>query len=540
MLPTANSRFRPSGALLSLLMLLLLIGCRSYKHTTISPGKVVTQIRYYVADEKFPSEFAWRIDASAVDENGIKGTLLPLSKEDAKKIAKGHPEDVGGRLVLQSVVFLVKNEYAQTLFDSVWITLPFTKVTRCVVYEYDAGRSNSNETLVITGITAIAMVIILGVACSCPSVYADGPDGIVYEGDLYTGAAHPGLERHDWLPLSPLPPGGEHYRLRMVNEDPEIQYINEVDLIAVDHPAGTTVLYDKYGRLQTFSHPENPVAATDLEGRDVRPAILHEDNDVFRGDPGNTNPRAEDGLLLSFRRPAGAAQAKLLVRANTSGWLGYSHSMMQQEFGEYGPKMRQKFLEKDSASVQKWIMRQNIPLSVWLETAPGKWEKADFFQMISTRASKRDVLQLDLSKVKGEDIRIKLATGFHFWEIDYVALDFSLQQPVQTRVLPLVSATDQNGADLQEQLRADDQQYYVQSRSGDAALLRFQVPAEPAEGERSLLLHAKGYYLVLREPVAGKPNVWYLRSFNRPDALPKYARERWNEWNKRQASQQNQ
>lgn len=538
MLPSANSRFIHDGILLAFLLAFLFANCKAYNHTAVNPGNTVKQVRYYVADEVFSSNFAWRIDASAVDQSAIRGTLLQLSKEDAQKIAKGRPQKIGDDQPMQMVVFFVKNEYSQTLFDSVKITLPFSKVTRCEVYEYSPGKTATNRTLITLG-TITATALILGVACSCPSVYAISPDGVAYEGDLYSGSAHPGLERHDWLPLSPLRPDGDHYQLRMVNEDPEIQYINEVDLIAVDHPAGVTVLYDKYGRLHTLSQPESPVLATDLEGRDVRPAVLYEDNDPFQGSPGNTNPRAEDGLLLSFRRPAGATQARLLVRANTSSWLGYSHTMMQQEFGEYGPKMRRKFLEKDSAEVQKWVMRQNIPLSVWMETAPGKWEKADFFQIISSRTPKRDVLQLDLSKIKGEQVRLKLSTGFRFWEIDYVALDFSSEQQVQTRTLPLASATDQDGKDLKELLRADDKQYYVQSRSGDAAILRFEVSTAAAGKERSLLLHAKGYYQVLREPVEGKPSVWYLRSFNRPDALPKYARDRWNEWNQRQAFQQN-
>ena len=50
-------------------------------------------------------------------------------------------------------------------------------------------------------------------------------------------------------------------------------------------------------------------------------------------------------------------------------------------------------------------------------------------------ALKKDVLVLDLSATGNEQLRIRLESGFLFWEIDWVALDFSDPVPVTVQTL---------------------------------------------------------------------------------------------------------
>ena len=518
-----------SGVLLAL-VLSFMTGCRTYSHRSTDPAKTVGIFQFYMVDEVLPADFAWRIEAEVVRQSGVGGRIVRLNPEEAAKVAKGQPQINKASKNLQVVVFYVNNDYAQSLVKSnaATVDLSFDQVKRTELYEYNVGKSTNSSFLGGLLLTPLVLTVIAAVACSCPYVYADNPGDVLLEGEVFSGSAHSVLERHDWLPLRQLQPNEGVYRVRVVNEDPEVQHINQVELVSVDHPAGMTILYDKYGQLHSIAQPENPVTATDLEGRDVRSVVLKADHDRFNGNARNTDPRAEDGLLLHFRRPTGALQAKLVIGANTSPWLAYSHTQLQNSFGKYGPKIRRRFLEKDSVAVQGWAMRQNIPLSVWLETTPGNWEKVGFFNPIGTNAPRQDVLPIDLSKATGDQIRLKLAYGFHFWEIDWVALDFSPDRPLQPRVLPLSAATDQQGRDLKALLLGDDGQYYVQSKTGDVAVLSFPVPPQTENAERSLMLHAKGYYQIQRETVAGKPSRGYLRQFDKPDAFPKFAREQWN------------
>lgn len=527
------------GAIFSLMLVaiisMLIMGCHTYNRMKMDPAAAPGLVRFYVLDEAFPMDFAWRVEATALLQTRLEGNIVRLSKQEAQKVASNQPNKIELTKNLQVVFLYVKNEFTQELAktNATTINLPFDMVVRSDLHEYNAEKSSSasyTAGLLTLGIPVGALVVVAAVACSCPNIYAENPDEIVYQGDIFPGATHPQTERHDWLPLTQLRPDKGMYRLQMINEDPEIQYINLLELMAVDHPAGSVVLYDKYGRLHALAQLESPVSATDLEGRDALSDVLKEDNTPFRGHTNNSNPRAEDGLVLNFQRPPGVREAKLLIRANSSPWLAATHAMLQRDLGKYGPRVRQKFLEKDSAALQQWTLEQNIPLSVSLETTPGKWEIVDFFNLIGPKAPRRDVLQIDLSKVRGDQVRIKLTSGFHFWEIDYVAMDFGWGPLVRTYKLPLETAVDQDGRDIKELLRADDAQYYVQPKTGDKAALGFVAPVQPPNVERSLLLHAKGYYRIQRPPMAGNPSRRFLRQFTQADAFPKYARERWNEF----------
>ena len=89
----------------------------------------------------------------------------------------------------------------------------------------------------------------------------------------------------------------------------------------------------------------------------------------------------------------------------------------------------------------KWSLDQGIPLSVYLETEDG-WEFVDYYNVVGPLAAKEDVLEIDLTKMKGDKVNIKLEFGFLFWEIDYVAMDFTPNFSVEKHTVSLFSAFD--------------------------------------------------------------------------------------------------
>ena len=129
--------------------------------------------------------------------------------------------------------------------------------------------------------------------------------------------------------------------------------------------------------------------------------------------------------------------------------------------------------------------------------------------------------------MQGEQIKVKLEFGFLFWEIDYVGMDFTADQQTTIHALTPVSAIGQDGADLTSALRADDAAYYDQPNIGDEAAITFPaLPLQPGL-QRSLILHAKGHYQILREPSPDRPKLRHLKEFTKPNAFPVYAREQW-------------
>jgi hypothetical protein len=146
-------------------------------------------------------------------------------------------------------------------------------------------------------------------------------------------------------------------------------------------------------------------------------------------------------------------------------------------------------------------------------------------------ALRSDVLPIDLSGITADVVRVRLESGFMFWEIDRVGMDFSQNSTdLKVQTLNATSALDQTGADRLPELLADDNRYYTQPNIGDAATLVFPAPAPPAAGmQRSVFVHAKGHYEIVHEAPKHRPDRQVLQErFEQPNSYPKFAREKWN------------
>jgi hypothetical protein len=111
-----------------------------------------------------------------------------------------------------------------------------------------------------------------------------------------------------------------------------------------------------------------------------------------------------------------------------------------------------------------------------------------------------------------------------FWDIDYVGVDFSNDANVNTTIIPLYSATDEQGKDVTALLMRDDKEYLIQPDPVNATILSFKSPEKTNQSERTVFLHSKGNYEILRD-TKGKPDIDYLNSFLEPGAFPKFSKD---------------
>ncbi len=499
--------------------------------TSRLPELSFQDLQFIVMDPQKPMTNMWLLSKVKVEERWISARVDRATPAFVQQFYalknKGHRNQV---------LLHIEPEMAKTYGDTLSTRLTFADITKIEVFEPDAGKTFGVVLGSMAGAAAIGFIIVL-IACGCPYVYTETPDGIKLEGELYAGAAYPQLERHDWLPLQNLQTVDQQYRIKMANKLPENQHTNLLELEVIDHAPGIQPLFDKYGRLHTLRHLEPPATATNVSGADALAAVRAEDDNIFLGDLQNDRPDATERLTLTFAKPATARQAKLLIHAKTTDWLSTVYHQFQVELGAYGPKMRQKSSKKSADKLLDWMERQKMPLAVWLETTPGKWEKVDYFQGAGSIAFKNDVLVIDLSRVKGDSLRLRLEYGFHFWEIDYAALDFSPDVPVFRHTLSPASAITNTGVDVTQALARDDAAYYNQPNIDDEARVTFAAPPLSAGQERSLILHAKGHYEIYHEPMSGRPGVFQLMSWNKENALPRLSQERWQEGSQLTAKQ---
>lgn len=493
-------------------------------HVTISAN-----VKYKSGEIVKTGTKVWDMNVISLDTSRITGV--------AKFIGNTMPVPPGGKDKNQNVhLRMYLNEQyatAMPLVESDTVTIKLSQFDKMEVYRYDkVGSAVSTVFLVFGVILLVSVIALIAKGASCPFIYADNPDGKVFIGEIFSGATAPQLERHDWLPLPGLQPNNGAYRLSITNEVPEIQNTNLFELVAVDHPAGTEVLFDKYGRLHSVSNVQMPRSATDLTGFDVQYLIAEKDSLRYTGLNESQTPDANNAIILEFKRPHGADSAKLVINAKNTMWLDVAHGMFIDEFGVYAHKMKERRKNLSREELEAWMVNQNIPLSVSLETAPGKWQRVDGFNLAGPMALRQDVLPINLSGITADVVRIRLESGFMFWEIDQVGMDFTKNQQVaNVQTLSATSATDQSGKDRLPDLVADDNSYYSQPNIGDAASVVFPLPAPLQAGmQRSVFLHAKGHYEILHEAPKHRPDRQALQQrFEQPNSYPLYAREKWNE-----------
>jgi hypothetical protein len=123
------------------------------------------------------------------------------------------------------------------------------------------------------------------------------------------------------------------------------------------------------------------------------------------------------------------------------------------------------------------------------------WERQGYIWEAGPEISKRQVLPLDLSRVQGDTVRIRLESAPSFWLIDAVALGGAQNSRIEVHELQPQSARDEGGTDFGPLLTtADGRQYEMEN--GAFAELRFQVPAAAPGLSRSYLVRSTGWYRI--------------------------------------------
>lgn len=347
---------------------------------------------------------------------------------------------------------------------------------------------------------------------SCPFVYAFDGEKYVLEAEPYGGSVCAGLERPDWAVLDSLKPVDGRYRLLLSNELDEIEHVDELKLVVVDHPAGVSVSPEVSGRMRTLAAPVPPSAARDGDGRDVRNELAASDGLCWQGRVEGRDPDRDedlkDELTLEFPRPAGARRAKLVAVARTTMW---GSQAIRPLLAGQGRELSGYFDKVDAGgpallSLLGWFAREDMyTLQVRVETTAG-WKVKALVYGGGPVIAKDKAYGLDLGDVSGDTVRIRLTPAAGFWMIDRLAMDFSDDVPVRATEVAAVAARDGSGREVGLELAADDDHRLVLPKRARPAALEFPVPPEAPGTVRTVFVKARGYYDILLDS-RGEPTL---------------------------------
>ena len=395
------------------------------------------------------------------------------------------------------------------------------------------GRTIGLAAAVTVGTLALIVGIAVALKQSCPFVYSWDGAHYVFDAEPYGGAISRGLEKDDYSQLEHLRQQDGLYRLKVTNEVDETQFTNLTELWVVDHAAGTRVAADVRGKLHTLAAPQAPLSAQDAAGHDLLPWLRATDRLIWEPPAvPDANGSLQSDIVMTFPKPAGATQVKLVANAATGLWGSYMIKKMVElrgrDVGLWYASMDQSQAARDALFA--WEVREQLfALKIDVEEPTG-WEVRGILPGTGPFISKDRIVLLDVSHVQGNQLRIRIQPPAGFWALNSFAVDYTSDRPVSVEKIEPATAKDLQGRNVLPELAANDDRYLAMPNIGDTADLTFRVPPQHAGTDRTVILHTRGYYR-LHIAATGEPDTKTLQEIeNVPGAAARFAANQFALW----------
>jgi hypothetical protein len=309
----------------------------------------------------------------------------------------------------------------------------------------------------------------------------------------------------EWTPVEAAPDKDGKLRLGLGNPSGVPRGVDEVRLVVVDHAPGVAVAPDVLEGIRTCSGAVAADEAMDKNGMDVRALVAARDGAFWRTAADGSAAGAglpRDEITLSFPRPKGARQAKLVVSAANSEWRALfarevkarTASQTPPSAGRGGAKSAKPGAKnkagKQPSGYEEWEYSR---VRVRLLTAFG-WQTGQAIFAGGPLPAADMIYNLDLDDVGADKVWLKLTPPAGYWLIDRLAVDFGADTPVERTD---VGAGEVDGPDAAEVLRAlavEDGTTFLLGPGDPPALLTFTLPPPKAGLERTLLLRTVSRY----------------------------------------------
>ena len=410
------------------------------------------------------------------------------------------------------------------------VSIDLKDIKRLDIIEKDTGRNIASYIFSIIGISsavfALIFIIILLTKSSCPFIYVKEGQSFIYKGELFGGAIFKPLERDDFISLKSLSEKDSVLQIKISNELLERQFTNLAEVVLAEHAKGIKTLIDNKGTVHTIFSPVNAVKALLNNSADMTQIIDRIDSLSCLFDS-RSNPQLNNELSLTFNKPLSARNGKLILHAKNSLWLDYAFGEFTKLFGAYYNSWIIKQREANSDSLQVWMTKQNLPLSVYLKSN-NSWELVEQIPTIGPLASRDLCIPINFEASANSTIEIKLKCGFMFWEVDYAAIDFSKDMPLKIVTLAPTSAIDEGGNKWLSELMYADKEYLYQPGPGYEATISYSFPICKEGMQYDAFLHSRGYYEHKRD-YSGIPDRKLLESFKQEGAFVEFSGKLFNQ-----------
>jgi hypothetical protein len=342
---------------------------------------------------------------------------------------------------------------------------------------------------------------------------------------MYSGAVYSTMERTDYVPLLNVPSDAKQLSFKIEGENGEEQFLNKIELMQVNHLPGTNVLPDRHGNILCYNKLYSPVTASTNNHDDINPLLEQTDNRYYSFE-NSSNKNGFSDVTLSFNKPQNTTTAKLVIHGRNTYWAGLLHKEFLQLFGNGFEKWRERQEKADPKELEKWQTDQALPLMTYIKTAQG-WKFIDYFPIVGNTATRDMIMKIDTKDVAGDQIELKLETAYRFWDLDFAAIDYSVDDAYTINVIQPQAVMKSDSTDQLASLMSSDQAY-TRLTGNEYLSFNYALPPSPYNTIASYIIAGGGYYHTL-EHLTGKPDYIELYRFKEPAAFDHFSRLKYQQ-----------
>ncbi len=391
------------------------------------------------------------------------------------------------------------------------------------------SKSNIGPVGIVAIVTASAVtvgIIAIAVACGCPHVYINDGEQLKWEQTLFTGAKAPQLARSDLKAIKDYFPTQETLTLTLKNDEEEQQFIDKLSLKVVEHPADVNLAIEN-NNLYAYHKATSPIAVTDQDGKNQSQATANKDGVSYDFKPEKLTDLS--ALHVTFK-PESVGDSRLILHVKNTKWSGYLYNEFNKLFGSEHAKWVEKNKDKSKEEREAWMNQEGIKLLVEIKRNK-VWEPLSEINLIGDVSYESLAVPINVESL--ENLEIRLRSGFHFWEVDYLGLAHETEHiAVKIHDLTPTIATNSQGESQLDKLQGTDEKYLISTPDNASTVVTFDNIPLPNQGKRSLFLEANGYYLIQKQ-YTGKPNYKRLSKFKKPGELSRFSKEQYIEFQKK-------
>lgn len=366
-------------------------------------------------------------------------------------------------------------------------------------------------------------------AYSCPFVYAY--DGTTYhrQAEVFGGAIFKGAQRTDWVTLDSLRPVDGVCRLQITNELDETQFVDELSLLAIDHPVGTTVVPSFDGTMHVIGIPVPAQSAKSDNGANQLEAVRETDGRMWISNPfgrdASQPSQVRDGLELTFPIDSGTSSATLVIRGINTRW---SAEMLAEVLRLQGDSLASWYRmlngsDRERARLARAMIREGmLMVKVW---ADGTWRDAGMIWDVGPAVARDVAVTIGTTSLHETTLRVRLESTAGFWMIDRATVCYDDRAPSGVAKLTAIRATDEAGGDRRAELRATDGVYYAMPDTSNCSEVEFRIPAPKPGLKRSYVVCCNGYYTIHVQGHGTPDPRLMARLFDEPGTYGRYTLE---------------